>query len=225
MYYDLNVPCESQPNRIAIDRLKLILSRFSQLDQTVVALNCCVSEKDLPNVKPLNEIPFDIVKHPVKQLTRITIETSSAVSNDTLTQLRSTFDLIAVRPSTLNTFEDACYNLNIDIISLDCSVRLPFRVDAHSVQKAIQRGVYFEITYSAGIRDTTARGYFLQVANILVCATNGNNLIVSSEAETVADLRASYDAFYLMKSLSLPNDKAQFVTGKHCEQLLRKIGH
>lgn len=49
-------------------------------------------------------------------------------------------------------FTAACQQLDIDIISLDMSVRLPFYFKAANISSAIARGIVFELTYSTAIR-------------------------------------------------------------------------
>lgn len=66
--------------------------------------------------------------------------------------LRSKYQLIAIRTSNPRVFEEACSSYDIDIISLDSSKRLTFRLDPLLVQQAMARGVYFELCYSHGIR-------------------------------------------------------------------------
>jgi len=48
----------------------------------------------------------------------------------------------------------ACANFDIDIITLDLSSRLPFSLKFGAVHQAVQRGVFFEITYSPVLRST-----------------------------------------------------------------------
>jgi len=46
----------------------------------------------------------------------------------------------------------ACSVLDIDIISLDFSSRLPFYLKLPMINLAIERGIHFEINYSASLR-------------------------------------------------------------------------
>lgn len=62
------------------------------------------------------------------------------------------FDLLAVRTSNEKVFAAACSSYEIDIISLECSSRLPFFLKGSTLGQALDREVYFEITYAAGIR-------------------------------------------------------------------------
>lgn len=73
-------------------------------------------------------------------------------SQEALAALRSKYQLIAIRTCNPRVFEEACSTYDIDIISLDSSKRLSFRLDPLLVKQAIARGVYFELCYSHGIQ-------------------------------------------------------------------------
>lgn len=66
--------------------------------------------------------------------------------------LRSCYQLVALRTTDEQTFREACRSPHIDIIALDCTKRLCFRVNQADVQEAMKRGIMFEICYSPGIR-------------------------------------------------------------------------
>ncbi|KAI9499683.1 RNase P subunit p30-domain-containing protein [Zychaea mexicana] len=221
MYFDFNIPYLPEVDDKNTDRLRLILARFSQIAESVVALNHVI---DHPNkARAIPSIPFEIVQHSVVQLTRVTVETNVTPTQEEIDRLRSKYQLVALRTSNEATFEAACRTAHIDIISMDCSKRLPFRLDRGAVQHAIERGLLFELCYGAGTRDNTQRAYVLQLSKELIACTNGDNLIVSSEANSVADIRAPFDVLYLMKAFGLPNDKAKSTTERNGERLIRKL--
>ncbi|KAI9365100.1 RNase P subunit p30-domain-containing protein [Pilaira anomala] len=222
MYCDLNIPCRTNPDRISIDKLKLILSRLSQFQECTVALNFTMEGKKLPTVSEKYDIDKDLLncQFPLTILTRVTMNTNEPLEQNTIQELRKEFDLIAIRTNSLNTFKEACTNYDIDMISLPCTERLSFELNSIDVNKALERGVYFELCYANAIRDVQARTYTMQVAKQLFEYTHGNKLIVSSEAEIVSEIRNPADIFYFAKSIGLPNDKAKFTVEKNCEQLL-----
>jgi ribonuclease P/MRP protein subunit RPP1 len=57
-----------------------------------------------------------------------------------------------VCPSTEKLFQQCCQNLDIDVISLDLSSKLPFSIKTPTVQQAVTRGISFEIRYSHALR-------------------------------------------------------------------------
>jgi ribonuclease P/MRP protein subunit RPP1 len=72
-----------------------------------------------------------------------------SISNQSIV---NTYHLIAVKPSTEKLFQMACQQLEINIIQLDMSVKLPFPLKNTNVNMAMQRGIVFEISYGQAIR-------------------------------------------------------------------------
>lgn len=64
----------------------------------------------------------------------------------------ASYDLLAVQPTTEKLFQAACSTFEVDIISLDMGSRLPFFLKGPMVNVALQRGIFFEISYGAAIR-------------------------------------------------------------------------
>jgi RNase P/RNase MRP subunit p30 len=130
--------------------------------------------------------------------------------------LKETFDLIALRTSSLDIFHAACQSYAIDIISLHCNERLAFELNLHDIKNAMNKNVYFELCYAPSIRgkiqslklllskntnsiyqDNQARTYTMQLAKQLFQYTKGQQMIISSEAEIVSEIRNPADIFYL----------------------------
>ncbi|KAK4515650.1 uncharacterized protein ATC70_010601 [Mucor velutinosus] len=218
MYCDLNIPCSAQRDRSAIDKLKLILSRLTQLNEATVALNYTMESK-IP--KPIDESIFDPSilnsKYPLKLYKRVTID---AINPQHIAELRKQFDLIALKTNDYTVFHAACQSNLIDIISLYADERLTFELSSVDIKNALERNIYFEICYAPAIRDAQARTYTVQLAKQLFEYTQGRNVIISSEAHIVSEIRNPADVFYFAKSIGFPNDKAKFTVEKHCEQLL-----
>ncbi|KAI9475729.1 MAG: RNase P subunit p30-domain-containing protein [Benjaminiella poitrasii] len=224
-HYDLNIPYSGSVDRIAIDKLKLILSRLTQFNECTIALNYKLESLNGKNIpKLLDTSIFDPTslnsKYPLNIYTRITVDTNDLIDNKDLNNLKKKFDLIALRTNNLNVFQAACHAYDIDIISLHCNERLAFELKPADVKKALERKIYFELCYAPAIRDNQAKSYTLQLAKQLFEYTLGSNMIISSEAETVSEIRSPGDILYFAKSFGLPNDKAKFTTEKYCQQLL-----
>jgi ribonuclease P/MRP protein subunit RPP1 len=146
-----------------------------------------------------------------RQLTRLNIPTDdantaqAACSNSGVV---STYDLIAVQPQSERAFAQACTTLDVDIISLDLAKRLPYRFKPASVQAAAARGVHFEITYSAALRDSGTRKQLFTNAQALCRETRGRNVIVSSGARTAMELRGPLDVINLATFLGMTQQQA-----------------
>eukprot|EP00126_Sphaerothecum_destruens_P015593 Sdes_comp9622_c0_seq1m1102 len=131
-----------------------------------------------------------------RQLSRLTIllqDSSQTYGLHSGNSCLSTYDILSVIPENEKVFQIACSSLEIDIITFDFSKRIPFYLKFPSVGLAIQRGIHFEITYSASIRDSSCRRYFFHNATNLFRVTKGKNILLSSEAQKVLDFRSPYD--------------------------------
>lgn len=125
------------------------------------------------------------------------------------------YDLIALLPTTVTAFSQACLshtspsNLTAHIISLPLTLpRLPFNLKHTLIRTAIKNGAVFEVTYAGalgGDSDATAgtaasseggaaaKRNWWAAAREVVRVTKGKGIIVASGVTTVADLRAPRD--------------------------------
>ncbi|KAJ1655592.1 RNA-binding RNA processing protein rpp1 [Dispira simplex] len=133
----------------------------------------------------------------LKRLTIIIDDTSKSYELGFTSKATNEFDILAVQPTSANAFQMACSTLEVDIISLDMSGRLPFWPRAPMVNQAISRGIHFEIVYAPAIDNGKARRHLMAGATHLHHLTRGKNLILSSQAKTVFELRAPYDVINL----------------------------
>ncbi|CAL8161134.1 unnamed protein product [Prunus armeniaca] len=84
----------------------------------------------------------------------------------------------------------------------------------------MQRGVYFEITYSNIIADDQARKQIITNAKLLVDWSRGRNLIVSSAAPTANEFRGPYDVANLMSLLGLSMERAKMAISRNCRTII-----
>ena len=120
----------------------------------------------------------------------------------------STYDIVAVRPLDEKSFQLSCKEANIDIISLDLTSRLPFQLKFPTVNAAIQRGLYFEVCYGSCLRDSSQRRNVISNALNLLRVTRGKNIIVSSGAEHLSELRNAHDVMNLASMWGMNQQKA-----------------
>eukprot|EP00050_Salpingoeca_kvevrii_P014103 m.32657 g.32657 ORF g.32657 m.32657 type:complete len:282 (-) comp5559_c0_seq1:122-967(-) len=149
---------------------------------------------------------------PFAQYSRITIVLEDHKQVHPLSPSTETFrnfDIVAVRPVTEKLFVKACADLDIDVISLDMSIRLPFYIKAGPIRQALDRGVFFEMTYGASIADSIARRNLITNSQSLVRIIKGRNLIISSEAESAFGLRGPYDVAVLGQLFGLNQAEAK----------------
>uniref|UniRef100_A0A1D1YK75 Ribonuclease P protein subunit p30 n=1 Tax=Anthurium amnicola TaxID=1678845 RepID=A0A1D1YK75_9ARAE len=160
---------------------------------------------------------------PFRQYTRLTVAVDSALGSAALKSLSSilrTYHLVAVRPLNQTAFDQACTASQVDLIAIDFSQQLPFRLKLTMVKAAIERGVYFEITYSRMISDAHIRGQMLSNVKLLVDWTRGKNLIFSSGASSVNELRGPYDVMNLSTLFGVSMERAKLAISKNCRSLL-----
>ncbi|XP_016495769.1 uncharacterized protein LOC107814819 [Nicotiana tabacum] len=163
------------------------------------------------------------VSSPFRQYTRLTVMVDGSAQASALNSgnpILKTYDVVAVRPLNQLAFEQACQVSEVDIIAIDFSEKLPFRLKQSMVKAAIQRGVYFEITYSSLILDSQMRRQMISNAKLLVDWTRGKNLLFSSAAPSVTELRGPYDVANLASLLGLQLEHAKAALSKNCRTVL-----
>ncbi|XP_052228611.1 ribonuclease P protein subunit p30-like isoform X4 [Dreissena polymorpha] len=120
-----------------------------------------------------------------------------------------------------NFVMQACTALNVDIITLDVTEKLPFKLKRTTINAAVQRGIKFEFQYSPAIRDSTLRKYFIANAQQFVFCDKGKNIILTSGCEKAMELRGPYDVANLGSLLNLNAAQSKAAVTLNCEALLK----
>ena len=138
-----------------------------------------------------------------KQFSRITILLSDNLEHvhATLTDLKATldtYDVVAVMPTTDKAFQYACNTMDVDVISFSREAmqsRLKFQLKHALMDKAMARGVLYEIPYSAMLTDNASkRQHFISNATALVQGAGcGKGIVLSSHGATAFQLRGPHD--------------------------------
>ncbi|KAL0310305.1 UNVERIFIED_CONTAM: protein GAMETOPHYTE defective [Sesamum calycinum] len=226
-------------------RLKLVLKAM-ELGYTGVAYNRTLkgvmSESDrcstplfpLSKLTPSSSAFFAAVKFhrerlnvavssSFRQYTRLTVVvdiSSQASALNAGNPIIRSYDIVAVRPMNQSAFDQACQVSEVDMIAIDFSEKLPFRLKQPMVKAALERGVYFEITYSGLISDAQSRRQLISNCKLLVDWTRGKNLIFCSAASSATELRGPQDVANLFSLLGLPMERAKVAISKNCRSLL-----
>ncbi|KAL9675462.1 hypothetical protein QQ045_003664 [Rhodiola kirilowii] len=162
---------------------------------------------------------------PFRQYTRLTVCVDSApqamVLNSTNPVLKS-YNIVAAKPLNQNAFDQACQFSEVDIITIDFTEKLPFRLKQPIVKAAMQRGVYFEIIYSGLVRDVQTRFQVISNAKMLVDWTSGKNIICTSATSSANELRGPYDIANLASLLGMSMERAKAAVSKNCRNLISK---
>ncbi|NXS46088.1 RPP30 protein, partial [Balaeniceps rex] len=157
----------------------------------------------------------------IKVLTRLTLVVSDP-SHCNL--LRSTsanirlYDIIAVFPKTEKLFHIACTTLDVDLVCINVTEKLPFYFRRPPVNMAIDRGIYFELLYTPAIKDSTMRRYTISNAISLMQICKGK---VSSQSESKLtdsplELRGPYDVANLGLLFGLSESEAKAAVSTNC---------
>ncbi|XP_027342083.1 uncharacterized protein LOC113854937 isoform X2 [Abrus precatorius] len=248
-YFDLNIPYpEPSPANKATsqsNRTKLVVKAM-ELGYTGIAYNrtikgvmsdqhrCSISPLSLSTL--LNVVPFLSLSAklhrqllgiplstPFRQYTRLTVcvdSPSQAQALNSGNPILKTYDLVAVKPSNQTAFDLACERMEVDIISVDFSAKLPFRLKQPMVKAATQRGVCFEVTYSGLFADIQIRRQLISSAKLLMDWTRGQNIVFSSGAPSVNELRGPCDVANLLSLFGLSKERANAAISKNCRILL-----
>nr|GEX79159.1 craniofacial development protein 2 [Tanacetum cinerariifolium] len=126
-------------------------------------------------------VPLDVVFKQYRRLT-VVVETvvQGAVLNSGNPVLKS-YDLVAVRPLRQEVFDLACKTYQVDIIAIDFS-ETRFRLKQPLIKSAIERGVYFELTYSGLVLDPQLRRQIISNAKYLwLCLCEGRIEVLGSD--------------------------------------------
>lgn len=152
---------------------------------------------------PIGKIDYKSASgKPLRQYSRLTLILSDPQQNygiNSGSEVIRSYDIVAVQPETEKMFISACTTLEIDLISLDMTSRLPFPIKAGYIRQAMQRGVAFEVLYGPFVADLTARRNIIGNARTLLrfaqasFSRHGVGIVVSSGAEGTWQLRAPFD--------------------------------
>ncbi|CAM4594184.1 unnamed protein product [Eretmochelys imbricata] len=226
-FADLNVP--GAPERKSLQSL---LEAAAHLGYSTVAINHVIDfkEKKQEIVKPISlselfpSLPIVQGKSkPIKIVTRLTLVVSDPshcnVLRSTSTNIRL-YDIIAVFPKTEKLFHVACTNLDVDLICINVTEKLPFYFRRPPVNMAIDRGIYFELLYTPAIKDSTMRRYTISNALSLMQICKGKNIIISSAAERPLELRGPYDVANLGLLFGLSESDAKAAISTNCRAVL-----
>ncbi|XP_010443786.1 PREDICTED: uncharacterized protein LOC104726596 isoform X1 [Camelina sativa] len=163
---------------------------------------------------------------PFRQYTGLTVHVESNAQCQSLNSgnpILKSYDIIAVRPMNQNAFDYACEKAEVDMISIDFTDKMLFRLKHPMVKAAIQRGIYFEIKYSDFLMDAQTRRQVISNAKLLVDWTRGKNLIISSGAPSVTEIRGPNDVINLMSLLGLSPERARAAISKNCRNMIAKV--
>ncbi|XP_023265020.1 ribonuclease P protein subunit p30 isoform X2 [Seriola lalandi dorsalis] len=225
VFMDLNLSYTADRNA-----LQSMVDTAAHLGFSTVAINylfepTAKKKQEIPTPTPINELidQLPIVQgrsRPIRVLNRLTVVMSdSSHFRPTAPEYRS-FDLLAVQPTTEKLFHAACMLYDVDIICISVTEKLPFFFKRAPVNGAVDRGLVFEVSYSAAIRDSTMRRYTIANAVSLMDSCKGKSVILSSAAEKALELRGPYDVTNLGLLFGLSDGDAKEAVTSTCRSVL-----
>ena len=221
VFYDLCIPWSKSD--LDSGALQKTLTFSAELGYNVVALEQTLSGKVPGQIKC--EIPNPLqCKTPqsLRVLRRCTLILNDASQNHRLSALGSAYDLLALRPTNEKAYQQACQSLECDIISLDLSQRFDFYFKHTTVAAAVQRGIRFEICYSAGVlaQDGLARRNLISNATQLIRASKGRGIIISSGATKAVGCRGPWDVVNLTVVWGLGQERGVEAVGREAKAVV-----
>jgi len=160
--------------------------------------------------------------HKFEQLSRFTTmfnDPAIAHQIDKCPEVMS-YDILALQPVDEKTFQIAAQKLDADIICVDLTEHISY-IKRTMIKVAVERGIHIELVYSPALRDSGIKCNVIANAQTLVGAARGRNIIISSGAQEVLDLRSPYDVINLGKLFGLSHSQAKDAITKHCRSVLK----
>uniref|UniRef100_A0A2R8N171 Ribonuclease P protein subunit p30 n=1 Tax=Callithrix jacchus TaxID=9483 RepID=A0A2R8N171_CALJA len=205
-----------------VKALRGLVEAAAHLGYSVVAVNHVVDfkEKKQEIEKPVavselfTTLPIVQGKsRPIKILTRLTIIVSDPSHCNVLRATSSRvrlYDVVAVFPKTEKLFHIACTHLDVDLICITVTEKLPFYFKRPPINVAIDRGLAFELVYSPAIKDSTMRRYTISNALNLMQICKGKPL----------EIRGPYDVANLGLLFGLSESDAKAAVSTNCRAAL-----
>uniref|UniRef100_A0A3Q2VZB2 Ribonuclease P protein subunit p30 n=1 Tax=Haplochromis burtoni TaxID=8153 RepID=A0A3Q2VZB2_HAPBU len=225
VFMDLNV--SFLPDR---SDLRSVVETAAHLGFSTIALNyvfepTAKKKQEIPTPTPIDELidQLPVVQgrsRPIRVLNRLTVVMSDASHFRPNAPEYRRFDLLAVQPTSEKLFHAACMVYDIDIICVPMTEKLPFFFKRAPINGAIDRGVVFEVSYSAAIRDSTMRRYTIANAVSLMESCKGKSVILSSAAQKALELRGPYDVTNLALLFGLSDGDAKEAVSSTCRAAL-----
>ncbi|ODV86095.1 hypothetical protein CANARDRAFT_188386, partial [[Candida] arabinofermentans NRRL YB-2248] len=222
MICDLNVPWPvSDYTPITtkqLNSLKLTLATLEELGYTHIAINFKINQSlKIPNlineINPINLNDFKEFNQRLKIFTRITIIISDPSQCQNISKFQQVFDILSIEPITEKALLLSISNFEIDLISLDLSLKLPCYLKPKTICSGIEKGLFFEIKYG-DLLNTNTSNRSLTISNIkqLIRASRSRGLICSSGCSSISTmthlLRSFNDVVNLLILIGLDNNRS-----------------
>jgi ribonuclease P/MRP protein subunit RPP1 len=240
--YDLNVKYKLNKEK---ERIQL-LSRLYALGYDCICWNVVSTGKINASLKPPQDIDIStsLIHHAhdsielrkflsntttlqnFRQLKRLTVIVDDIADAQALSSGNTalhTYDIIAACPGNIKVFAHLCKSADVDIITLDFTHRISFNINKKLVDEAIQRGIFFEITYSPMLSPSSgARKEAFANTQLLLEYLRGKRIVLSSGAESFTQIRGPEDVMNLGLVLGIHKQHVHASISENCSLLLKR---
>uniref|UniRef100_A0ABK9MJZ5 Uncharacterized protein n=1 Tax=Glossina morsitans morsitans TaxID=37546 RepID=A0ABK9MJZ5_GLOMM len=208
--------------------LKEVCEKLVVLGYKTIAIELFFDHSNRENIKCLGDVfpkPHDLLwletffQNKLKILQRITICYADALVTHAMTNsinLRK-FHIIAGQPKNEAALAHCCTSFNGDLLTFDASNHI--YVSRKAYQLAVKRGLFFEIKYSPCITNTAVRKDLVKIAHNYFIKGKSKNIIISSGANNIFELRGPQDVTNLSFIFSLSKDQANCAINRFGRQL------
>jgi len=150
----------------------------------------------------------------VRVLRRITLLLGSESID--MSDVPRCWDILCVQPLSEEAWRKCCSGeFSCDVISLNLGEKLPFRMKRSDIDGFVRRNGFFEIIFTQALRDSSARRYVFQNSQEFIRVTRGKNVILTSGAANVMEMRSPEDLRNFAHVLGIPKGMN--------EELMRKL--
>ncbi|XP_073934891.1 ribonuclease P protein subunit p30 isoform X3 [Castor canadensis] len=215
--------------------LRGLVETAAHLGYSVVAINHVIDfkEKKQEIEKPVavselfTTLPVVQGKSkPIKILTRLTIIVTDPSHCNVLRATSSRvrlYDIVAVFPKTEKLFHVACTHLDVDLVCITVTEKLPFYFKRPPINVAIERGLGFELVYSPAIKDSTMRRYTISNALNLMQICKGKVWEERNYIQFCRKEGCCLDYLRMMPRLQCPQIVEQHFSMEKLEKLLLEL--
>lgn len=225
-FCDLNIP--------ALDNFDRICDKLIELNYRVVAVNQTFDDAVFTPIRKKKKQENDLVPHPfnvsapehvkdkLQVLNRLTVTISEPAHLQRVAQLENfnKYHLIALIPQSEAVFQHACTSKLVDMISFDSSCPQPFRINRRLYNIAVNQSVYFEVPYAPCIYSSKSRSYVIYAAHRYHATGKSKNIVVTSAADNIFQLRGPYDVVALGNLFGLNGEQSKSSITHNCKSLL-----
>ncbi|EEB13610.1 Ribonuclease P protein subunit p30, putative [Pediculus humanus corporis] len=210
MFYDLNI---QRPDTNEEDNLKLIISRgvkfgykgfavTTNLDESIFEKNKKEKSKKSNSNETSSVIPLPLDLKVFKTLypnlyffNRINIRISQGSNLRKFTQCKNLkkYELVSFQPENQDVLKALTGIPAINILSFDPINKWDFTFNRKLYNQFVNQNVYFELMYSPGIIDSSARKNLFTVSHMYRAVGKSKNIIVTSGASAPHHIRSPYD--------------------------------